>query len=346
MSQTLLEDTKHIVSDKNIPWEKMRDSRILVTGATGNIGSAIVRALRRADFDLNLNIKVLALGRDLTRAKKIIDETGIEFIYTDICEPISVQGRLDYIFHCAAITDSSEMLSNPVGVIETSISGTRNILNLAKNKKVKGVVYLSSMEVYGITDPRLNYVMEDNLGYIDLKKPRSCYPESKRMCENLCNCYFSQYDIQVKIARLAQTFGAGCRKDDPRVFAQFARNAVGMQNIVLHTEGKSQGNYCYTADAVRALILLLLKGECGDSYNIANPSASVTIREMAEIVAQKVCEGKISVVINVPHDIERRGYAPDVKMKLSADKIQRLGWEPKYDLTEMYKRMIADWRDQ
>lgn len=345
MSKALLADMQQIASDVNIPWDRLRDSTVLITGATGTIGSAIVRALYAANQQHKLNIRILALGRNQDKAKSLIEVYDAQFISQDICEPIAVDSPVEYIFHCAAVTSSREMVSNPVDVIKTSLNGTFHVLDLAKAKRVQSMVYLSSMEVYGITGPALSSVREGDLGYIDLKNPRSCYPESKRMCENLCNSYFSQYDVPVKIARLAQTFGAGSDKDDPRVFAQFSRSVIAGEDIVLHTLGNSRGNYCYSSDAIRGLMLLLLRGESGEAYNLANPDASVTIREMAEIVAGEICGGRVSVVIDLPADAACRGYAPDVTLRLNTDKIMRLGWQPVYGLPEMYRRMLADWKE-
>jgi nucleoside-diphosphate-sugar epimerase len=232
------------------------------------------------------------------------------------------------------------MVADPAGVIETSLLGTLSVLALAREKRVKGMVYLSSMEVYGLTDASLAFVTEADLGYIDLAAPRSCYPESKRMCENMCCSWLAQYGVPVKIARLARTFGAGARRDDPRVFAQFARDAAGGSDIVLHTEGASLGNYCYIADAVRGLFLLLLKGVSGEAYNIVNPDACMTIRAMAETVAAMY---GVSVRVEPPRDIQSRGYLPDLTARLSADKIKGLGWQPRYGMEDMYKRMIDGW---
>ncbi len=129
-----------------------------------------------------------------------------------------------------------------------------------------------------------------------------------------------------------------------RVCAQFARSAIKGVNIELHTDGKSVGNYCYISDAVRGLFTLLLKGSNGQAYNIANPTASMTIRQMAELVAEKVCGGRIKVVVKVPDDIKDRGYLHYVGFVLNIDKMKKLGWLPKYGLCEMYERMIADWQ--
>ena len=343
MSEVLLEDMEQIVSDGNIPWVALRDSKVLITGATGTVGSALVRALWAAGQRYELGIQILAAGRDTSKGKLLAERYGVKFCGGDLRSSFTVSDRVDYIFHCAAVTKSAEMAANPVDVIETSIKGTDSILALAREKSVKSMIYLSSMEVYGITDPSMIWVTEEDLGTIDLKNPRSCYPQSKRMCECMCSCWYAQYGVPVKTARLAQTFGAGTPEDDPRIFAQFARSVIAGKDIILHTEGSSRGNYCYLSDAVRGLLLLLLKGENGEAYNIANPAASVSIREMAELVADKICKGKVSVLVDRPADIEKRGYAPDTTMRLSAEKIEKLGWKPKYGLQEMYQRMIGDW---
>jgi len=344
IAPVILEDMEQIVSDANIKWNDLRDCTVLVTGATGMIGSSLVRALFAANTKYKLNLRILACGRNKEKGTTLAEAYGMEFFCHDICQPFTVAGRVDFIFHCAAITRSTEMVENPTGVIQTMFLGTRNVLELAKDKQIKSMVYLSSMEVYGATSPELPSITEKELGYIDLASPRSCYPESKRMCECLCAGYFSQFRIPVKIARLAQVFGAGTAKDDPRVFAQFARSAASGKDIVLHTEGKSSGNYCEISDAVRGLLVLLLLGKNGEAYNIANTGACMTIREMAELVANVVCGGRISVVLDVPSDIEKRGYAPDATIKLNVDKITKLGWNPRYNLTEMYEWLLADWR--
>lgn len=322
--QTEIDD---VLADNNISWSELKDSTVLVTGANGLIGSALVHVLQTANKRYGLNINIIAHTRQT---------------HGDIRLNINIDFPPDYIFHCAAITKSSEMVNSPVEVMNVAIDGTRNILNLARTANSKSVVFLSSMEVYGQAEKR--EVCEDDLGYIDLTNPRSSYPESKRFCELLCTAYYKQYGVPVKTARLARTFGGGVSRADTRVFAQFARSAINGEDIVLHTEGKSFGNYCYIADAVRALFTLLLKGSNGQAYNIANPAASMTIRQMAELVADKVCGGKIKVVVNVPDDIKERGYLHDVCFVLNIDKIKKLGWLPRYGLREMYERMIADWQ--
>ncbi|MDR2132222.1 MAG: NAD(P)-dependent oxidoreductase [Clostridiales Family XIII bacterium] len=348
MSETLKEDMRGALADVNIPWDEFRNGVVLVTGATGLVGGALLRVLSAANAEYGLNLRMVAHGRDKAKGEAIARECGAEFFRGDIRRPETAESmagmadRLDYVFHCAAITKSADMAARPADVTDTEVCGTRNMLKLSLERRCRGFVYLSSMEVYGRTD--LPEVRESDLGYLDLSNPRSCYPESKRFCETLCAACVAQYGLPVKIARPAQTFGAGTPKDDTRVFAGFARSALARENIVLHTEGRSRGNYCYATDAVRGLLTILLRGKDGEAYNVANPAASATIREMAEVVANEICGGGIKVVVGVPDDIQKYGYAPDVGHRLNADKLMSLGWKPKHGLAEMYKRMLADWK--
>lgn len=342
MSYVLQKDLEDI-AEYDLPWESLNNSTILITGATGLIGSLLVKTMAKVNQKYNLNLKILAGIRNVGVARDIFYGYDVQIIDWDIRDEISIKSNLDYIIHCAAVTKSLDMIKYPVELIQTAIYGTENILKLAKEKNVKSIVYLSSMEVYGITDSTLEKVIESDLGYIDLKNPRSSYGESKRMCENLCSCYFVEYKVPVKIARLAQTFGPGVSNTDNRVFAQFAKSVLSGQDIILHTDGSSTGNYCYTVDAIKGILLLLLKGENGEAYNISNEETNVTIREMAELVAEKIACGKISVITEIP--LNNPGYAPKVKMKLSSDKIKRLGWTPSIGLEEMYLKMIEGLKD-
>lgn len=340
----LEEDLENIIS-ADIDFKKLNDRVVLVTGATGLIGIAIVRTLFALRKRKNINCTILAMVRNYDKAKQIfenyLDDKNLKIIVADISDRFEITAPVDYIFHCASVTASKIMVSQPVETIMTSVIGTRNILELATIKNTKSIVYLSSMEMYGAVKENYLDVKEDNVGFIDPLNVRSNYPESKRLCENMCVAYAKEFDVPVKIARLAQTFGAGILPSENRVFAQFARSAIYNRNIVLHTKGLSEGNYCYTRDTVKGLFTILFKGNNGEAYNVSNPEAHTTIVDMARMVCEKIAKGNIKVVFDIPES-NMYGYAADTKLKLNSDKLQSLGWKPEIGLEEAYRRMIFD----
>jgi UDP-glucuronate decarboxylase len=334
---TFLREDIENIAKLELTWEKLQDSSILVTGASGLIGSLILQSLSTADHFHRLGLSLYGTTHNNT-AQPI---PSVKYLPHDVRTPFNFKGSLDYIIHCAAVTNSKEMINNPVENLQTSIFGTENILSLAKLKSCKSVVYLSSMEVYGTVTYNEQLVTEDQLGFINLFNPRSCYPEGKRLCEMLCYAYWHEYNVPVKIARLSQTFGPGVNLNDNRIFMQFTKSVLNNENIILHTDGASYGNYCYTSDAVRAILLLLLSGKNCEAYNICNEKSTMTIKDMAELVADKIACNAVSVVTNILSN-EITGYAPGNGLRLSSQKLKKLGWEPEFSLEDSYRRMLAE----
>lgn len=350
LSDKILQEDLEAVSQRELPFEKLRGMSVMVTGATGLVGSMMVKALACCNRCHNLNMTILPFVRNEEKAKtvfgELLDREDIVLAIGDVLEPVKLENPVDYIIHGASVTASKTFVTKPVETISTAIDGTENLLRFARDKHVKSMVYISSMEAFGITDPTLESVREEDLGYIDVMNVRSCYSEGKRMCEVLCACYAHEYQVPVKVARLAQTFGAGVSKEEGRVFAQFAKSALSGSDIILHTAGESTGNYCYTADAVAGLLTILLSGNTGEVYTVANPATTMKIKDMARMVAHTLADDKIKVVFDIPEDAYVYGYAPDVRMHLNADKLMALGWKPMYDLPEMYERLAKSFREQ
>lgn len=332
----VLGDIQDICSDANIHWDKLTGKTVLVTGSTGLIGKLIVKALCAKG-----GIRVIAMARNRAKAEACFAGcTGLSLLICDICSIPAVEAPVDYIIHCASVTDSKQFVQQPVTTFLTAVSGTDQILKLAVEKNCSGVVYTSSMEVYGTpqTDEKIS---EQHATNLDCMNVRSCYPESKRACENLCCAYASQYGIPVMTARLTQTFGAGVSYQDGRVFAEFARCAVESRDIILHTKGETKRSYLYTADAVRAILTILTEGESCHAYNVANEDTYCSIYEMAQLVAQNFGNG-IRVTC-IPEDITKFGYAGQLHMNLDTSAVRALHWQAAYSLPQMYERMIASW---
>ena len=309
---------------------------IIVTGATGLIGSSLIYCLTA----LQKEVKIIAPVRNLAKAKEKFSPDQLKSVQLIECDLVKFDydslGDVDYIIHCAAPTASKFFVDHPVETFSIIYEGTKVLLDYATRCKVKGFVYLSSLEVYGEIKDDSKVVDERMQGYLDPLSVRSSYPMAKRAVENFCCLYATQYGVPVKIARLTQTTGAGIAKDDNRVIAQFARLAANGQDIVLHTSGESARPYCYTMDSVSAILYILLYGKPGEAYNVANETTYISARGMAEYL-QKNFNQSINVKIEIN---ENMGYAPASKLRLSSAKLRCLGWEPRYGLKEMFERLI------
>lgn len=319
---------------------------VLITGSTGLIGKAIVRCL----MDWNINnpdrtIDIIAHIRNKKKADALFggQSENLHYLVCDI-QDINVEGlKINYVIHTASFTSSEKFISEPLEVIAAAVDGTRQLLNgLIGHDELLKVVYLSTMEVYGAPadDEKIDEKHGTNL---DTMSVRSCYPTAKRMCENICTCYSAEHNIPTSVIRLTQTFGPGTAYSDGRVFAQFARCAIEGKNIVLMTKGQTKRSYLYVEDAVSAILTVLAFGSSGEAYNAANEKTYCSIYDMAKLVADGICDGKISVVIE---ETDCPQYAPTLCMNLNTSKLQLLGWKPMTDLKDMFKLMIDDMKTQ
>lgn len=324
-------DIQEIIEKKEL-FDSLRDSVVLITGATGLIGSMMIKTILAANEQYGLGITVIGQIRNPDKARKIFAEKFHEIKFVTFPEVFC-----NYIVHTVSPTNSRFFIEHPVETIEISVKSTMEVLEAAR-KSNASVVYLSSMEQYGVPYGPVLQMTEDKAGIIDHLNVRSSYSESKRLCECLCASYADEYGVDVKIARLAQTFGAGISTEDNRLPVQLARAALKGEDIVLHTEGKSTGNFVYLSDALTGILTILEKGTLGQAYNVCNDRETRSVLETAQLVANVICGGKIRVQIEKR---ENMGYAPDVHMYLKSDKLRMLGWNSYVDLTEAYRRMIS-----
>ena len=341
MSQNkiLMEDFASVA--ERYDFSALKNASVFITGSTGLLGSQLVLFLDYLNQTQKYNTKIIALVRSKEKAERVFADAfdRICCVYGDVLHLLEVSESVDYVIHGASITSSKAFVEQCVETIDIAVNGTMNMLRFAQKKNVRSFVYLSSMEAFGITDGK-GEVKEKDLGYIDVTSPRSSYMESKRMCENLCACFSSEYNVPVKMIRLTQTLGAGIDYNDSRVAAYFARCVLEKTDIVLRTKGATKRPILYSADAISAILTVLLCGQNAQVYTAANPETFVTICETAEMIARKIAAGAIKVTFDIKEVPAE--YAPNLNLNLNlnVDKLCSLGWKPSVDLQTAYERMI------
>jgi Nucleoside-diphosphate-sugar epimerases len=330
-----------------VPWDSLKDKCVLVTGATGLIGSFLVDVLMERNRQFCQNIKVICLCRNAGNAGQrfggYLNEPLFEILEQDVCEPIASKADIDYIIHAASNANPIKYSTDPVGTMKANLIGTMNILEYSRLHDVKRVLFVSSGEVYGENRNDAESFNEDYCGYIDCNSPRACYPESKRAAEALCASYIKQYGMDTVIARPCHVYGPTMTGEDSRAIAQFLRNARDNEDIVLKSDGLMMRSLCYVADAVSGLIYTLLLGENGQAYNIANSGSNITIRHMAETIAKLF---GLKITYSKPSDAEKAGFTKVTKAVLDAGKLQTLGWLPLVPPESGFERTVRMLRGQ
>ena len=324
-------DIKEIIKNKDL-LKELDKSVVFITGATGLIGSMLIKTLLEAVKEYGFDIKIVGQIRNTDKARRIFGNQFDKIKFTD-----GYNVNCNYIVHTVSPTKSKFFIEHPVETIKASVGSTMEILEAARNNNAS-MIYLSSMEQYGIPYEKGEKMTEDKVGIIDHLNVRASYSESKRLCECLCASYANEYGLDIKIARLAQTFGAGIPLSDNRMPIQFARSVVEKKNIILHTEGKSISNFVYLSDAIEGILTILTKGIKGCAYNVCNDQETRSVREIAELVCSDVADGEIRVQIEI---MDNMGYAPDVDMYLNSEKLRKLGWEAKVSMIDAYKRLVC-----
>ena len=334
-------DVETILNNKCIRWDRLAGKTVFVTGATGLIGALATSALIQANHKYALGCSVIAGIRNKEKAISSIGaENDVLSYYTaDIKEPIQLPKQVNYIIHTASQTSSKDFVDKPVETIDTVLKGMRSVLDYAQATGIEKLVFLSTMEIYGTPgdDGKITENSGTNLFAGDV---RSCYPISKIMAENLCASFASEFSVNSSVLVLTQTFGPGVNYNDGRVFAEFARAVIENRDIVLHTSGSTRRSYLYTADAVKAILLILLDGkQTFDIFNVANEDTYCSIYEMAERFCDHSSNREMSVKVEI-EDRSKYGYAPTLHMNLDTRKIRECGWSAEYTFDEMIENLI------
>lgn len=324
------------VANLELPWEKLSNSNILITGATGLIGSCLVEVLMSRP---NKDYHVYASGRNEERAKarfaEFAEDPAFHFFKYDVMKPLEGDIRFDYIIHAASNASPNFFATKPVEIIKSNIDGVSNLMDYGMEHGLKRLLFVSSGEVYGEGDGCV--FTEDYSGYVNPTSPRSCYPSSKRAAETLCVSYGAEYEVETVIARPSHTYGPNFTESDNRVYAQFIRNVLKDEDIVMKSTGAQFRSWCYVVDCASALLYILLKGENGQAYNIADASSNISIKELAEMIASI---GGKKVVIDQPSNAEKAGYNLVTKSVFTTEKLEGLGWNINGCMTEKMKCTI------
>ena len=327
------QDDIRTVAALDLPWVKLSDSNILITGASGLIGSSLVEVLmERHQRDYN----VYAMGRNIKRMEtlfqKYLHDNCFHILAADVTKPLNSDIPFHYIIHAASGAAPVEFAQRPVEVMMSNIEGVHNLIEYGRFHGLKRFLYVSSGEVYGEGDGREFY--EEYSGYVNPMNPRACYPSGKRASETLCASYAQEYEIDVVVARPCHIYGPSFTVNDNRVYAQFIRNVSIGEDVVMKSTGEQFRSWCYVVDCVSGLLYLLLKGEKGEAYNIADASSNLTIKELAEMICSI---GGKQIKMEIPDTLERAGYNLVKKSIYNTNKIERLGWRIS---GSMYQKMM------
>lgn len=299
----------------------LRDKTVLITGATGMLGSCLVDFLR-----LDGRSRVIAMGRSSAYAEERFgpSDGNYTFYQGDVCIPFAdLHENVDYIIHAASNADPVHMAKDPTGTLLANVQGTKNLLDYGMSHGMKRFLFVSSGEVYGQPNANLDDFTEEYCGPLDLSTHRSCYPVGKRAAEVLCLSYISQYQADVVIVRPCHLFGPTMTQKDSRAVSEFLWSAVDGRDIVIKSAGLLERSHCYVADATGALLTVLLKGVCGTAYNIADKRYQMRIRDFA---GQAARVGGCKVLYEAPHELERAGYSKVSRAVLDASRLETLGW--------------------
>lgn len=341
-SSLYLDDIDY-VKNLDLPWEKLKRKSIMISGATGLIGSFLVDVIMEKNSCDYLDCIVYALTRNESNARKrfsrYIGDPRLVFVHYDVKDTLIRNDidTIDYVLHLASNTHPLQYSTDPIGTITTNIIGLQNLLDFAVVHNATRFVFASSNEIYGENRGDVEFFDEKYCGYIDSNTMRAGYPESKRCGEALCQAYKAQKNIEIVIPRLTRSYGPTMLMTDTKAISQFIKKGVSGEDIVLKSAGTQYYSYQYMGDSVSGLLTILLCGENGEAYNIADEKSDIMLKDLASIIAR--INGR-EVVFEIPDAVEAAGYSTATKARLNGHKLQRLGWSPRYDIKSGIERTI------
>lgn len=327
---------------------KLQKKTVLLTGATGLIGSSVADLLFHLKRTYHMEIQVLLAGRSSERIHRRFypfkEDKDYSFLpfdatrYGDSMEDI----KLDYVIDSASNANPALFDKEPVQTMLCNIVGVDSLLHNMAQSQTKRFLYISSSEVYGQKSSPEPY-KEDEYGFVDILNPRACYPVSKRAAETLCTAYAKEYGIDFVVVRPGHIYGPAITDTDARASAQFTRDVFAGKNILMKTPGQQLRSYCFSMDCASAILCVLLNGRTGEAYNISNKDSIVSIRKLAEMLAHK---GNCNIEFAQASDAEQRSYNLMDNSSLNAEKLERLGWQGMFDLENGVQKTLEHMMNQ
>lgn len=341
---SIIREDINTISSNSLPWESLANKTVLITGGGGFIGAYLIKTLLHLNQLFDLGLSVVCVTRNKASVNKRLNYCNyfpeLVVFEQDMSLPLRPDfPTADIIIHAASQASPAYYSNDPVGTLSTNIIGTINLLDFCRKRNIDKFLYISSGEVYGELVDANSAITENSYGYLDPTKVRSCYGESKRMSENICVSYSHQYGIDTRIVRLFHTYGPGLLPNDGRVFADFIHAVSAGRDIHMTSDGSSRRPFCYISDAVTGIFHVLLNGKSSNAYNLANPDAEVSIKELAEIVSSI----RSDVNINVKSSCPPAGFlkSPISKQIVNIDELKLLGWSPQISIAAGFNRSIS-----
>lgn len=342
----LYEQDVERVLQTEMNWQQLNGKTFLIIGASGMIGTFVIDVLMRYNEQNDAGLKILVLGRNRKRLEKRFSSycllSNFYVLEEDITNELHLPINCDYIFHGASNTHPLAYAEDPIGTIMTNLLGTQRVLEYASSHDCARVLFMSTVEIYGENRDNVESFKEDYCGYIDCNTLRSGYPEGKRASESLCQAYIAKYGIDIVIPRICRTFGPTMQINDSKASSQFIKNAVNNEDIILKSKGEQFFSYGYVGDVVSALLFILIHGKNGEAYNIASEKFNVHLNELAESLAS--ISGK-KVIYQLPDEKEQLGFSKVKNAILSSEKLNDLGWTPKFSLIEALEHTVRILKD-
>lgn len=353
-------DLDYLHQELREEWPALAGRRLLITGGAGFLGYYFTQAAthynRSAAKADRIDVTVYDnLARGAPAWLEMLRAAGeLSLVTHDMRLPLPADfGPVDYVVHAASVASPTYYRAHPVETMDANINGLRNLLDHARARldtasQVKGIVFLSSSEIYGDPEPSAIPTPEDYRGFVSCTGPRACYDEAKRFGETMCTVFAQKYGVASKIARPFNNYGPGLKINDGRVLPDFARDVLSGRDIVMLSNGRATRTFCYVADAITGYYKVLVRGRNGEPYNIGTEAPEISVRELAEQVV--TASGRLfgyrgKFVMQAPQDRDYLVDNPNRRSPIIKKAREEIGYDPKIGFADGLDRTLLWYHD-